>query len=145
MTAARMDEISAALNTIGDKPAAYTPTVASGWTSNFTISGTNQEVGNWTTFTVTVTFSGAPAGSGVVNITLPSTPSADYVNWSGIGTCTVRDSSAVATVGTHDGVAVYAGGTNVSAYLAGTRLQTGSPMTFASGDIVFIQGRYYRD
>lgn len=145
LTAAKMNEISANFDAVGDKPASYTPTVASGWTSNFTISGTNQVVGNWTTFTVTVTFSGAPAGSGVVNITLPSTPSAEYVQWHGIGTATARDVSAVATAATHVGAAVYGGGTNITAYFGNTRMQNASPFTFASGDTVFLQGRYYRD
>lgn len=141
LTAAKMNEISSSLNAAGDKPPTYVPT-ASAYTSNISVAGTNQEIGKWTNFTITATFSGLPAGAGVTSFTLPSTPSADYSNWSTLGTCSVRDVSASAST---VGVAVYAGGANVTAYFTSTRLQNAFPYTFASGDIIHIQGRYYRD
>lgn len=144
VTAAQMNEISSSLNAIGDKPATYAPTTNGAFGSNFTITGTNQEVGKWTQFGITIAFTGTPSGAGVVTITLPSTPSADYINWSGVGTCSVRH---VSTSSTATGVAVYAGGSNVTAYFgpSNNRLQNAYPYTFASGDIIYLQGRYYRD
>lgn len=144
LTAAKMNEISAALNAIGDKPASYAPTVGAAWTSNFTVTGTNQEIGKWTYFTITVNFSGLPATSTTnVAITLPSTPSTDYSGFTApLGPAIVRDASATAT---HAGVCAYAGGNNCTAWFGSTRLQNASPITYASGDYVILSGRYYRD
>lgn len=143
LTAAKMNEISAALDAIGDPPASYTPVTGAAWTSNHTITGTNQEIGKWTFFTITVNFSGLPAGSGPVAITLPSTPSTDFSGFSApFGPAISRDASATAT---HVGVTTYAGGTNVTAWFGSTRMANNSPHTYASGDYVILKGSYYRD
>lgn len=147
ITDAKLNEISSSLNAVGDKPVAYTPTAA-GFTSNFTIAGTEQNMGQWTQFTITVTFTGAPAGSGVASVLLPSTPSADYTSFaSAFGTCIARDVSVATNAGgVSAGVATYAGGRNLTAYFAtNQRLANSYPYTYASGDVLHFQGRYYRD
>jgi hypothetical protein len=137
-----MNEIRDSLNALGGAPPSYTPTVTLGWSSNFTITGTNQAIGKLVFWSITVTFTGVPAGSGVVNITLPSAPAAALPQWSAIGNISVRDSSAS---GTTEGTAVFAGSASVTAYLGSTRLQATSPYTLGSGDVVHMQGRYYID
>lgn len=146
LTAAKMNEISADLTAVGQKPPTYTPTIGAGWTSNVTVAGTVRELDKFVFYTVTATFTGAPAGSGGVIISLPSTPSADFNSWVAIGSATARDVSTTATTG---GTAVWAGSAGgvpyVSAYFGATRLANAAPYTFASGDYVQIQGWYYKD
>jgi hypothetical protein len=47
------------LNAVGNKAPSYTPTVVTGWTSNFTVAGSATSVGKWVDFLVTVNFTGA--------------------------------------------------------------------------------------
>lgn len=147
LTAAKMNEISSSLNAVGDGPITYTPTIVAGWTSNVSISGKATAAGDWVDFLITVAFSGAPAGSGGVLITLPNSPSADYPTWAAIGTATIRDNSVPdqrtgATVWAN----LFGGQPCVSAYFGSTtRLANAAPITFASGDYLTLTGRYYRD
>lgn len=145
-TAAIMNEIRDNLRVIGEKPPIYTPTVTSGWTSNVTVAGTARTMDKFVFYTITATFTGAPAGSGGVLISLPSTPSADFASWVAIGAATARD---ISTTGTTGGTAVWGatvGGVPcVSAYFGATRLANAAPYTFAAGDYVQLQGWYYTD
>lgn len=145
-TAAIMNEIRDALRVLSEKPPTYTPTISTGWTSNFTVAGTVRTAGKRVEYTVTITFNGAPAGSGGVLISLPSTPSADFNSWVAIGSATARD---VSTGGSTGGTAVWAGTAGgvpyVSAYFGNVRLANAAPYTFASGDYVQLQGWYYTD
>lgn len=147
-TAAIMNEIRDALRVMSEKPPTYTPALAAGtgWTSNTVAAGTVRTAGKRVEFTVTVTFTGAPAGSGGVLVSLPSTPSADYNTWVAIGDATARD---ISTGGSTGGTAVWAGTAGgvpyVSAYFGATRLANAAPYTFATGDYVQIQGWYYTD
>lgn len=141
-TAAIMNEIRDALNVVGDKPPTYTPTVLSGWTSNFTISGVDQNAGKWHKGHILVTFSGAPAGSGTVNLSLPAAPSANFPVGASIGHFTVRDVSAGAQTG---GQVIYIGSSTAGGIYTSTRVGNAAPYTLASGDTAWFWFDYYSD
>lgn len=143
LTAAKMNEVSASLSAVGDAPTSYAASVLSGWTSNFTVAGWATNTGKWWKGAVAVTFTGAPAGSSTVNISLPATPSTAFLGFAPLGGFMIRDiSPAAVTVGQ----TIYTGASNMGAqYSATSRLQNAAPYTLASGDTAWFWFEFWTD
>ncbi len=143
--AANLNKLSDDLLVLSETPPTYVPTVVGGgWTSNVSLSGwvvtRNKRVQGW----IKATFSGAPAGSGVINLSLPSTPSISIPSFASVGHYTAHDASGSAHT---YGQSVYTGGSNLSGWSGSgaTRLSNASPYTFASGDFVWLAFEYWID
>ncbi len=144
ITAARLNNIESFLNSFGsitDSWTSYTPTLTN-CTSPITAAKYSQ-IGKTVGFYVVLTLTGAQV-SGLVGISLPVT--AVGVMRGGLE-AVISDASpavlypALAFMTTTTRVDVYAqnaGGT----YLSGTATSSTIPVTFASGDVIYVAGQY---
>lgn len=142
LTAGDLNDFGQALEAIGDDWTSYTPSFVSGFSTNYVVTALYRRMGKTYDFDITITFTGAPGGSGVVNVVLPAAPGSTHATWCTLGTASARDASASLSNG---GTSVWSGGSNVTAFFQTNRLNVSTPYTWASGDMISLVGRFRVD
>lgn len=129
------------LKMIGDAWEAYTPTLLNWTLGNGTLTGKRMLAGKWVRFSIELTLGSTSTTAGNLRFAAPATPriATDLVP---IGTAYLLDTSASAR---RLWVAAYTtvGGTGICPHDAsGTGINATTPWTWATGDLVSINGEF---